>query len=89
MKCIGVVLLTISAIRFAKWVFKMATAAVLFYRDLQFGEYKPGTARVEEYKNAGAALEMLANNGWRVSELTPRMFFKDEGYILHECRIIF
>ena len=65
------------------------TAAVLFYRDLCFGEYKPGTARVEEYANAGAALEMLVNDGWRVSELTPRMFFKDEGYILHECRIIF
>lgn len=67
----------------------MSTAAVLLYRDLCFGEYKPGTARVEEYANAGAALEMLANNGWRVSGMNSRMFYKDEGYTLHECRIIF
>lgn len=65
------------------------TAVVLLYRDLQFGEYKPGTARVEEHANAGAALEMLANNGWRVSGMNSRMFYKDDGYILHECRIIF
>lgn len=67
----------------------MTTAAVLLYRDLCFGEFMPGTARVDEYANAGAALKMLANNGWRVSGMNSRMFYKDDGYILHECRIIY
>lgn len=67
----------------------MKTVTVLLYRDLRFGEYMPGTAHVEEYENAGAAIKVLVNEGWRVSELTPRMFFKDDGYVLHECRIIF
>lgn len=67
----------------------MATAAVLLYRDLRFGEFMPGTARVEEYANAGAALEVLANEGWNVSHLNSRLFYKIDAYITHECRIIF
>lgn len=63
--------------------------AVLVFRDLKFGEYMPGTARVEEYGNAGAALEMLANDGWRVSHLNSRLFYKIDAYITHECRIIY
>lgn len=66
-----------------------ATAAVLLYRDLRFGEYMPGTAHIEEYANAGAAIEVLANEGWRVSNFDSRMFYKLDAYITHECRIIY
>lgn len=65
------------------------TAAILLYRDLRSGMYMPGTARIEEYANAGAALEVLANDGWRVSQLDSRMFYKIDAYITHECRIIY
>lgn len=69
----------------------MATAAVLLYRDLKFGEYMPGTARVEEYANAGAALRRLSNDGWKVSRINSQVFYKIDActYVTHECMILY
>lgn len=66
----------------------MITPSVLVYRDLRNGIMLPGSARVEEFGNAGAAIRHLEREGWKVGS-DPREFVKWEGYTLHECRIIF
>lgn len=67
----------------------MTTAAVLLYRDLRFDEFMPGTARVKEYANAGAALRWLSNDGWKVSGINSQVFYKQDAYVLHECMILY
>ena len=67
----------------------MSTYAVLVFRDLKVGSMVPGSSKVAEFANAGAAIRYLTKNGWRVSGMSPNIFFKDNGLVLHECRIIY
>lgn len=67
----------------------MSTYAVLVFRDLKAGSMVPGSSRVAEFANAGAAIRHLTKDGWRVSGMSPNIFFKDNGLVLHECRIIY
>lgn len=67
-----------------------ATPTVLVYRDLKCGEFVPGSARVEEMPNAGAAIVKLVEEGWRYSGCDPKVLYRDgEGYLLHEVRLIY
>ena len=67
-----------------------ATPTVLVYRDLKLGAYVPGSARVEEMPNAGAAIKQLVEEGWRYSGGDPKVLYRDgEGYVLHEVRLIY
>lgn len=67
----------------------MSTYAVLVFRDLKAGSMVPGSSKVVEFANAGAAIRHLTEDGWRVSGMSPNIFFKDNGLVLHECRIIY
>ena len=68
----------------------MIVPAVLVYRDLKCGEFVPGSARVEEMPNAGAAVVKLIEEGWRYSGGDPKVLYCDgEGYVLHEVRLIY
>ena len=67
----------------------MSTYALLVFRDLKAGSMVPGSSKVAEFANAGAAIRHLTKDGWRVSSMSPNIFFKDNGHILHECRLIY
>lgn len=67
----------------------MSTYAVLVFRDLKAGSMVPGSAKVAEFANAGAAIRHLTKDGWRVSGTSSNVFLKDNGLILHECRLIY
>lgn len=67
----------------------MSTYAVLVFRDLKAGSMVPGSSKVAEFANADAAIRHLTKDGWRVSGMSPNIFFKDNGLVLHECRIIY
>ena len=67
-----------------------ATPTVLVYRDLKCGEFVPGSARVEEMPNAGAAINKLINEGWHYSGYNSRILHRDDGaYVLHEVMLIY
>lgn len=67
----------------------MSTYAVLVFRDLKAGSMVLGSSKVAEFANAGAAIRHLTKDGWRVSGMSPNIFFKDNGLVLHECRLIY
>lgn len=62
---------------------------VLVFRDLRCGEYVPGSARIEEFDNAGAALRWLSKDGWKVSGINSQVFYKHDVYIVRECMILY
>lgn len=66
----------------------MIVPAVLVFRDMRNGTMLPGSAKVAEWGNAGAAIAWLERDGWSVGS-KPTIFTKRNGYVLHECRLIY
>ena len=65
------------------------TPCVLVFRDIHSGMLVPGSAKVAEFGHAGSAVRWLEHDGWSMSGTSQDIYFKRDGSILHECRIIY
>lgn len=64
------------------------TPCILVFRDLHSGMMMPGSAKVAEFGHTGSAVHWLERDGWYMSGTSQDIYFKRDGSILHECRII-